>query len=361
MNRIVVTPPAATEDGTEAIINVPVIPGGGAAGEGIITPSSFGGGAEQIIQAPGLKASILAGTAKVEICGRPCVMIEAQSDADQVVCETPAIQTTASVSQFTIEASAAITGELQESTEGIGALAFDGLNLPGARNSGSNCYIGTKFEGQNESRYFVGVLEEVRFFMGTYPDKTVFNGNLKFQGSNEDFSETTGIIDIFTVSSEIHEGWNYYKLNEHMEASAYPPKYRYYRLFNAENNGCDYIGEINFIGQKVINEDNETTQCDIVVSGDDIESVIIPDKVEYSVPATPFVESISPRWGSVDGGTEVIFTGQNFNPEAGLYTIMIDEAPCTVTAATTTSVTCITEPRTCTCANPETEMTIHMG
>lgn len=172
---------------------------------------------------------------------------------------------------------------------------------------------------------------------------------------------TTAITDIFTVGSEIHEGWNYYKLNEHMSASAYPPKYRYYRLFNAENNGCDYIGEINFIGQKVINEDTQTTQCDVVVSGDDIESIIVPDKVEYSVPATPFVESISPRWGSGKGNTEVTFTGQNFNPEAALYTIIIDEAECTVTAATTTSVTCITGPKTCSCTNPNPEISIHMA
>ena len=134
-----------------------------------------------------------------------------------------------------------------------------------------------------------------------------------------------------------------------MSSAAYPPKYRYYRLFNTQNNGCDYIGEINFIGQKLINEDNQTTQCDVVVSGDDIETVILPDKVEYSVPSTPFVESISPRWGSGKGNTEVTFTGQNFNPEASLYTIMIDEAPCTVTAATTTSVTCTTGPKTCDC------------
>jgi hypothetical protein len=180
MNRIKATPTAAVE----GIVNLPSIAGSGSAGEGIITPSTFGGGAEQIIAAPGLKASILAGKAKVEVCGRPCVLLEALSTADQVVCETPAIQTTASVNEFTIEDSAAITGELQESPAGIGALAFDGLNLPGARNSGTNCYIGTKFEGQNDSRYFVGVLNEVRFFMGTYPDKAVFNGKLKLQGSD---------------------------------------------------------------------------------------------------------------------------------------------------------------------------------
>lgn len=108
MNRISATPTSTVE----GIVNVPTIPGGGAAGEGIITPSSFGGGAEQTIQAPGLKASILAGKAKVEICGRPCVMTEALSTSDQVVCETPSIQTTASVSQFTIEDSGSIKGEL---------------------------------------------------------------------------------------------------------------------------------------------------------------------------------------------------------------------------------------------------------
>ena len=100
--------------------------------------------------------------------------------------------------------------------------------------------------------------------MEAYESKSVYNGNLKLQGSNDGESYT----DILTVGHEIHEGWNYYKLEEELAASDYPPQYREYRLFNAENDGCDMIGEVTFIGQKAFDDTTVSAQCDIVVSGD---------------------------------------------------------------------------------------------
>ena len=60
---------------------------------------------------------------------------------------------------------------------------------------------------------------------------------------------------------------------------------------------------------------------------------------------TPSLDSISPRFGSVTGNTPVTFTGSNFPTDASLYTILIDNRVCTVTAATSTSVTCTTANR----------------
>ena len=54
---------------------------------------------------------------------------------------------------------------------------------------------------------------------------------------------------------------------------------------------------------------------------------------------------MSPRYGTVVGGTSVTFTGTDFSATASDYTIMIDKVACTVTAATTTSVTCTTGSR----------------
>lgn len=47
--------------------------------------------------------------------------------------------------------------------------------------------------------------------MGYFEDKSVYNGNLKLQGSNDGWAT---IKDIYTVRDELHEGWNYYKLDE---------------------------------------------------------------------------------------------------------------------------------------------------
>jgi hypothetical protein len=60
---------------------------------------------------------------------------------------------------------------------------------------------------------------------------------------------------------------------------------------------------------------------------------------------TPNLESISPRYGSVEGGTEVTFTGEDFVTDTSLYTITLDGIDCPVSAATKTSVTCTTGDR----------------
>ena len=166
-------------------------------------------------------------------------------------------------------------------------LAFDGKNLPAPVNTDRNCYMGMMFEG-DESGYFVGILSEVRFFMNYFDEKDVYNGNLKFQGSNTGFS-SDDITDILTIGEELHEGWNYYKLEELLAETtiSFPPKFRYYRLFNAETNGCDGIGEINFIGQKAFDNTNASHQCSIVVSGEDFQTTTLTSKVNYFISMTP--------------------------------------------------------------------------
>jgi hypothetical protein len=108
------------------------------------------------------------------------------------------------------------------------------LNFPVAEGTGSNCYIGTVFSG-DASGYMVGILEEVRFFIDYFSDKSIYNGNLKLQGASAVSGETETWNDILTIGVEIHEGWNYYKLqDDDVFGSDYElPKYRYYRLYNA--------------------------------------------------------------------------------------------------------------------------------
>lgn len=65
----------------------------------------------------------------------------------------------------------------------------------------------------------------------------------------------------------------------------------------------------------------------------------------YSGPLTASLDSISPRFGPVTGGTSVTFTGQQFSSNTADYDIKIDGFSCAVTAATTTSVTCTTAKR----------------
>jgi hypothetical protein len=76
---------------------------------------SFAGGCAQTVHAPGLKQSISAGQAAISVCGKPCVMDDANSDASQVKCHVPYMQSLASIAAFTIDAEGPITGDLTSS------------------------------------------------------------------------------------------------------------------------------------------------------------------------------------------------------------------------------------------------------
>jgi hypothetical protein len=65
----------------------------------------------------------------------------------------------------------------------------------------------------------------------------------------------------------------------------------------------------------------------------------------YTSTSTPFLTSISPRFGNVKGGDSVTFTGTTFSSKTTDYTITLDGINCVVTAATSTSVTCTTGKR----------------
>lgn len=111
-------------------------------------------------------------------------------------------------------------------------------------------------------------------------------------------------------------------------------------------NGCDGLGEINFIGQKAFETEETSHSCSIVVSGDDFPATTLTSTVNYMIYKTPYVTAISPRWGTVEGGTSVTITGVNFKYDNGSnYVIEIDDIPCAVTSASTTYVTCVTGAR----------------
>ena len=129
------------------------------------------------------------------------------------------------------------------------------------------------------------------------------------------------------------------------------PEYRYYRLFNAESNGCNKIGEVGFIGTQAFQTDVNTHTCSVVVSSpeNDFEEQDLSQNggasVTYDISITPYLTSISPRYGSVEGGTLVTFSGQNFATSVSDYQVLIDDIECVVQSATSTEITCLTGQR----------------
>jgi hypothetical protein len=81
--------------------------------------------------------------------------------------------------------------------------------------------------------------------------------------------------------------------------------------------------------------------------------------VLYAGSQTPHLTSMTPRFGQVTGGDTVTFTGTTFSATTSDYTILIDNRPCAVTAATTTSVTCTTANRPGLFPNPTLTIVIN--
>ena len=130
------------------------------------------------------------------------------------------------------------------------------------------------------------------------------------------------------------------------------PKFGAYRLFNSAANGCDKIGEVTFIGTKAFDSAGATHACGTTVTSADFADVALADlgsgnDAEYVIADTPYIETLSPRYGSGVGGTPVTFTGANFATDHTSYTILIDGIPCAIDSGslTTTSFRCTTGAR----------------
>ena len=90
----------------------------------------------------------------------------------------PQIQSIASLQVFTMEKTGPIIGDvILASSDSLSSVAFDGANFPVAAATGADCFIGTTFES-SEYDSFVGILEEVKFFIDYFSDKSVYAENL---------------------------------------------------------------------------------------------------------------------------------------------------------------------------------------
>jgi hypothetical protein len=135
------------------------------------------------------------------------------------------------------------------------------------------------------------------------------------------------------MDEKMHSGWNYFN----WEDAADYPKFRYYRFYSRVQGGCE-INEIIFTGVQTIENEDDTYTCDAkAIVG---ETSIDLNTVEYKGSLTTNLVSISPRYGTVVGGTEITFTRTNFPTDTSLYIITLDGINCPVSSATSTSVVC---------------------
>jgi hypothetical protein len=109
--------------------------------------------------------------------------------------------------------------------------------------------------------------------------------------------------------------------------------------------GCDDIGEVRLMGKEVIDSAGLTHSCDVSLDGFTDAAVTLTQDVGYSTSNTPVLTKISPRYGSVEGGTLVTFEGTWLTTSASAYSVYIDDLDCPVQSVSTTQLKCLTAPR----------------
>jgi hypothetical protein len=140
------------------------------------------------------------------------------------------------------------------------------------------------------------------------------------------------------VDYNVHEGWNYHKWSE----LANQPKNKAFR-FKGSGPGSCIMREIKFAGVKSIDSNANAHKCPTKLFLDDVSQDV--NEVEYKGQLTPTLDEVTPRFGTVKGGTQVTFTGKQFSANKADYLITLDNIVCPVDSATSTSVTCTTAKR----------------
>jgi len=203
--------------------------------------------------------------------------------------------------------------------------------MPTISSRQSECFIGGSFKANH-----VGMLSQVKYFMGDINNPALYVDKLKFQGSADNSTWT----DLHVADDNIHEGWNYIKWDQAVEY----PKYRFYRLYSGERSGC-LVGQLKMTGVETVDNSDNSYSCPVAVEKDNQVIQTVTETVTYIGALTPLLTAMNPRFGTVTGGTSVTFTGTNFSDDQRKYRIIIDKRNCTVTAASRTSVTCTTDHR----------------
>jgi hypothetical protein len=196
------------------------------------------------------------------------------------------------------------------------AKAFDNSVFTRVDTNTNTCELGMEFpEG------YVGSLQQVKYFINYIDKREQYEENLIFEGSADKISWTA----LFTVGANVHEGWNYVDF----EQGSYP-NYRFYRFRGlGGSNGPCRIHELTFKGNEVIQDTGSSYSCTPrLVLGEQTYDL---NSVTFEGSKTALIETIEPRFGSVQGGDAVTFSGSGFVTGNSKYTILIDGVECSVT------------------------------
>jgi hypothetical protein len=243
------------------------------------------------------------------------------------VCELPQLSTSYSTENYKIAESVNLSGTIfPEET----ALMHDGHTVESYIATGSTCEAGMTFKEGH-----VGVLDEAKIFINFLIDKTPYVNNLEFQGSNDGTTWTS----LHTFGEELHEGWNYV---DYRDDGVVKPAYNSYRFYGSASGACK-ITEYKLHGVEAVASTADSHVCTpkIFLGTTELTTTTPLGDVTYNAAKTPKLVSISPRFGSVLGGTTVTLTGENLLG-TGATSVLFDNRVCTVSSTSVTQIVCTT-------------------
>ena len=144
---------------------------------------------------------------------------------------------------------------------------------------GTNCWIEIAFPDTQ-----VGVLDRVSILINNLSTtKAPFAGVSKLTGFNG-----VNFVDILTLDSSIHEGWNTF------EWKSNKPAFQKYRWIGATSGSCQF-GEIKYFGVVAVSNQNPSIVCTpkLLVGTSSVDL----SPVTYSEASTATIARISPRFG----------------------------------------------------------------
>ena len=97
-------------------------------------------------------------------------------------------------------------------------------------------------------------------------------------------------------------------------------------------------------GVETIDKQDDVVSCDTELTVND-NAQALQQKVEYRGDQSSIITSITPRYGSVEGGTDIVIAGEGFSTTATDVTVTIDGIDCPVSESTLTEIKCKTGPR----------------
>ena len=107
------------------------------------------------------------------------------------------------------------------------------------------------------------------------------------------------------------------------------------------------MNEIKFTGVETIDSDLPSFGCEAKIMFQGAEKVLteFSGEVTYIGALTPKLVAMSPRFGTVTGGTDVTFSGSGFSAVPAENSITIDGIDCPVSTAAEDAITCTTGKR----------------